>query len=221
LGKLFNKFTQVTSDASKKKLGTGLGLFITKQLCQRMGGDIRAYSKKGKGSAFIFCLPIDCADNNIEQLNDIEDIKRLFSDCGLKTLIVEDEPLLHMILGNFFNKLSIKVADIAVNGLEAYHKYSQLITKHKSRPNIVTMDLDMPIMDGKEAARKIRQLEIEGKIRPCFLLIISGNCTESEINECLDKKGTIRADAFLKKPINIEDLLRIIRCNIHQLITMR
>jgi len=219
LGKLFNKFTQVTNDVSKKKLGTGLGLFITKQLCHRMGGDIRAYSKKGKGSSFIFCLPVDCAPNNIEYLNDVESVRALFEDYSLSTLIVEDEPLLHSILGNFFNNLNIKVSDIAVNGLEAYHKYSQFIGKG-GRPNIVTMDLDMPIMDGKEAARKIRQLETEGKIKPCFLLIISGNCSESEINECLDKQGAIRADAFLKKPINIDDLLRIFRCNLKQLLNV-
>jgi len=66
----------------------------------------------------------------------------------------------------------------------------------------------MPIMDGKEASRKIRQLEMENNLEPCFLFIISGNCSESEINECLDQSGRIRANAFLRKPVSIEDLVR-------------
>ena len=49
IDKLFQKFTQMTTDASKKKLGTGLRLFITKQLCQRMNGEIRVFSQKDKG----------------------------------------------------------------------------------------------------------------------------------------------------------------------------
>ena len=51
--RLFQKFSQVTSDPSKKQLGTRLGLFITKQLCQKMQGDVRAYSQKNNGSSFI------------------------------------------------------------------------------------------------------------------------------------------------------------------------
>jgi len=101
------------------------------------------------------------------------------------------------------------VEDIAINGLEAYQKYVKQI-KRGDRPQIVTMDLNMPIMDGKEASMKIRQLEIEKGLEPCFLIIISGNCTDSETRDCLDKSGKIRANGFLKKPVNIEDLLRVI-----------
>lgn len=75
----------------------------------------------------------------------------------------------------------------------------------------------MPIMGGKEACIKIRQLEKELNLTPCFLLIISGNRTESEISECLDQKGKIRAEAFLKKLVAIEDLYRVIASNLSSL----
>ena len=55
--KLFHKFTQVTLDASKRKLGTGLGLYIIKQLCERMSGNARAFSQEDRGSCFVFCIP--------------------------------------------------------------------------------------------------------------------------------------------------------------------
>lgn len=64
----------------------------------------------------------------------------------------------------------------------------------------------MPIMDGKEAIRKIRKYEATHKLRPAKVIFISGNCSESVINECMDKNGDIRAYDFLKKPITIDDI---------------
>jgi len=119
-------------------------------------------------------------------------------------------------LRNFFDKLDIEVTDIAVNGLEAIQKYTRQVGRG-CRPQIVTMDLDMPIMDGKEAATKIRAIETEKGLKPCILLIVSGNCTDSEIKECMDKTGPIRANGFLKKPVNIEDLTRAIGSSFDQL----
>ena len=207
--KLFQKFTQVTTDASKRKLGTGLGLFITKQLCQKMNGDVKAFSKEGVGSSFIFCIPLKIGQEENGQLRDLEAMKSHFQKLKLKAMIVDDASFNHAILKCFFDKLGIEVIDIAENGLEAYNKYIQHIGR-KDRPQIITMDLDMPIMDGKEAAKKIRELEIDMNLDPCFMPIISGNCSESEISECLSKEGRILADVFMNKPAAIEDLMRVI-----------
>lgn len=214
--KLFNKFTQMTSDTSKKKLGTGLGLFISKQICHRMNGEIKVFSKEDKGSAFIFCIPMQCGKDEQEHLYDIDTLKRSIASKKLSSMLVDDITFNHVILRNYFDKLDIEVADIAVNGLEAIQKYSRMITRG-DRPQIVTMDLDMPIMDGKEAATKIRDLETEKGLKPCILIIISGNCTDSEIKECMDKTGPIRANGFLKKPVNIEDLTRAIGSSFDEL----
>lgn len=206
--KLFQKFTQVTSDVSKRNLGTGLGLFITKELCTRMGGEVKVFSKKDKGSSFICCIPVDPVEENTPAL-DIETIKNLIISKNLKAMVVDDVQFSHAILEDFFNKLGVNVTEIAENGLEAYQKFRD----HKSKQSdihIVTMDLSMPIMDGKEAARKIREFEKNQGLEPCLLIIVSGNCAESEIRECLDVDGEIRADAFLKKPATIEELLRVI-----------
>jgi len=72
------------------------------------------------------------------------------------------------------------------------------------------MDLTMPVMDGKQASEKIREYEMVQKLEPCILIIISGNCSESEMAECLNPKGKIRANAFLKKPATLEELSKII-----------
>jgi len=209
LSQLFQKFSQITSDDSKKKLGTGLGLFITKQIVKRMNGEIKVFSSEGKGSSFIFCIPVVCGVQEARHQHDIESVKAMISTKNLKAMIVDDISFNHLILKNFLTKLKIGISDVAVNGLEAVKRYQKL-AEQWNRPDIVTMDLDMPIMDGKQASRKIRQFEREKGLRPCFLIIISGNCTNSEVKECLDENGSIKAQAFIKKPINIEDLIRVI-----------
>ena len=206
---LFQKFTQVTTDPSKRKLGTGLGLFISKQLCQKMGGDIRVFSKADKGSCFTFCLPIKVMTDRDDHLIDISNLKGRIIAKKLRAMIVDDVPFNSLILKDFLVKLGVEVMNISVNGLEAYSKYEEH-TSRRNRPHIVTMDLEMPIMDGKEASRKIRNFEGRRQLNGCFLAIVSANSSESEIKECLNKEGTIRANVFLKKPLKIEELARAI-----------
>ena len=207
LERLFQRFTQVTTDASRRKLGTGLGLFITKELCQRMNGDVRVFSQPDKGSAFSLCLPIQPANDEVTGASAY--IERGKNIKELKALIVDDEHLSRDVLSKFFCKLKIEVTETAENGLSAYHKFLAHVIR-KDYFDVITMDLDMPIMDGKMASRKIRETEIENQMTPCFLIVISGNCSESEIKECTDRNGEIRANVFLKKPVSITDLQRII-----------
>ena len=209
LFKLFKKFSQVTTDVSKRKLGTGLGLFISKQLCRKMGGEVKAFSKKDKGSCFIFCLPLEAVQDPNERLVDTEALKDVIETRKLKAMIVDDAPFNHLILTTFLEKLGIEIVDTAINGQEAYDKYVQL-TRSGDRPDIVTMDLDMPVMDGKEASYMIRCFEDRNQLRNCFLTIVSGNCTNSEIKDCLNRDGRVKANTFLKKPVSMEELIRAI-----------
>ena len=206
---LFQKFTQVTSDVSKKKLGTGLGLFISRQLCQKMNGIIRVFSTKDKGSCFIFNLPINPLPNTSEVCLSPDDFRSKVVAKQLKAMVVDDIPFNNLVLSNYFEKLGVEVIRVATTGVEAYEGYMEH-TRLGNRPHIVAMDLDMPVMDGKQASRKIREFEAERGLSECFLMIVSGNCSQSEINECLDAERQIKANTFIKKPAQIEELMRII-----------
>jgi len=72
--------------------------------------------------------------------------------------------------------------------------------------NIITLDIEMPIMDGKMVAKNIRSLESGTTNTRSHILMISGICGENEMNECLDPHGEIRANGFLSKPVSLEDL---------------
>ena len=222
LDKLFQKFAQVTSDVSKKQLGTGLGLFITRELCRGMNGEIKAYSKKDKGSVFTLCLPVEpVVEEETLSVLDINNTRSLLRDKDMKAMIVDDEHFSRLILTNFLTRLGVEVANTAENGLIGYEKYASQATR-EDPIHVVTMDLDMPIMKGKDAAQKIREFELEKGLQPCTMIIISANCTESEIKECLEKNGRIRANAFLKKPVTMDELYRVISCSLlHRLSRQR
>ena len=215
--RFFQRYSQVTSDFSKRKLGTGLGLFITKELCHRMNGEIRVYSQQDKGSCFIFCLPVYSLIEESEFLLSREISEKPFNGRKLYALIVDDDQICRQILTNFLHKMDCEVLDSAANGQEAIDKYMSHTSKKQNNPiHIVTMDLTMPIMDGKKSAERIREYEAAKGLQPCILIVISGNCGDSEIEECTNPKGKIRANAFLKKPASIEDLARIITLHIRR-----
>ena len=207
ISQLFQKFSQVSSDPSRRMLGTGLGLFISKQICQGMNGQLRAFSKTNVGSCFTFCLPVNTVKSRDDHVSDSESLKAAISSKRLKAMIVDDAAFNHVILATFFKKLGIEVVDVANNGLEAYEKYS-ILCNNGAQPDIVAMDIEMPVMNGKESAQKIREFEKQKKLQPCFLTIVSGNCTGSEIEQCMDKQGEIQSNDFLKKPVSLEELIR-------------
>lgn len=210
IGKLFQKFTQISDDSSKRKLGTGLGLFITKELCKRMNGEIKVFSKLGKGSSFMLCIPItSCPKERREQKANSYILTQLQPTKYQRVLTVDDDPLSSLIVGQFLNKLGVETVELAADGLEGYLKFFEFNQKQLGF-NIVTMDIEMPKMNGKKAAEKIREYEKINKLKPCILIMISGNCGEAEIEECMNENGSIRANAFLKKPITLEDLKRTI-----------
>ena len=211
LNRTFMKSDQtIIEGGSVPRLGTGLGLFVTKELCQKMGGEIKVFTKEGKGSSFIVCLPAKPVTGITIALHKTESIMNLLANKKLRAMIVDDIQFNHTLLDGFFNKLGIEVVERAFNGEEAHQRFAKHLTNENQNLNIVTMDLDMPVMNGKLASQKIREFEFRNRMDPCLLIIISGNSSKSEIDECLDKNGKIKADAFLKKPVAIDELGHLI-----------
>jgi len=102
-------------------------------------------------------------------------------------------------------KLGVQEIITAKNGQEAVEKY---IENHKNGTqfDLVSMDINMPIMNGKDAIVKIREYEEMTRLMPCKVSFASANCVESEIRECLNKDGKIKAHNFLKKPVTLFEL---------------
>ena len=206
LGKLFKKFSQVSDNVSQRQIGTGLGLFITKEICKAMKGDVRAYSKENVGTTFIVCIPVVTVPvSNVLQKADHDLMVLRLKEKKIKAMVVDDSPFNVSLTCNYLNKIGGTVVSVAYNGYEAYSKYKES-KKAGLEIDVITLDIDMPIMNGKVVCERIRQYEKEENLKPVVIVLISGNYDKEQVRGFVG--GFVeerKADYFLKKPVAMED----------------
>jgi signal transduction histidine kinase/ActR/RegA family two-component response regulator len=191
---LFKIFSQVDSSINRKFGGTGLGLVISKSLIHKMGGEIQVESELGFGSKFYFTVDIGISQETekiVNILNSIDSSKYNH----LKILLAEDNSINQLVFTKFMNKLNLKL-DMAEDGSKALDK-----VKLKNY-DLIFMDMSMPIMDGLEATREIRKLELSKQ--PC-IIALTANVLEEVKEEC--KK--VGMNDFISKPYNLEQIIRV------------
>ena len=206
MSRLFKKFSQVSNDAHKRQIGTGLGLFITKEICKQMEGDVRVYSKPTVGTTFIVCVPTSWihTNNHVEFGRPLNVVIERLAELRMRTIIADDSTFNVNLMSDYFSKLSISVQSTANNGYDAYQQYMNS-RNAGVMIHIVTLDIDMPKMDGKMACQKIREYERRHGLAPTTIILISGNYAEEQVQSHLDSHGEKRADCFLKKPLQFEE----------------
>lgn len=192
---IFQRFNKVENDKSKLYRGTGLGLTITQNLINRLGGSILVKSEPTKGSTFIFTLPLEFADTPEETKSTKATFDKQKTWKGKTILIAEDEEsnfkFLEMILANHGFKI-IK----AENGYEAVE-----ICKGHTPIDLILMDIKMPGMNGLEATSLIKE------IRPKLPIIVQTAYAMQN-----DEKESLKAgcDDYIAKPIKKKKLLSYI-----------
>jgi signal transduction histidine kinase len=190
---IFNPFQQVNSSLSREYEGTGLGLSIARTLSHLMSGNLTVNSAVGVGSEFILSLPLKAAPRHRIKTNDRVITK---TNRKLNILIVEDNPVNRFLIVKTLGYIGF-TADVAVNGLAAVE------IVNKSSYDLILMDLQMPVMDGYEAMRKIRA---NGAITQPRIIVISANVQPKDISDSY----SAGADGFLSKPIDRKALFNII-----------
>jgi len=147
---IFERFTQADSSTSRSFGGTGLGLAICKRILELQHSSLNLLSETGKGSTFYFIQTFEKSINALGKQNtesiSPEEYKSL---TGVHILLVEDNPINVLVVQKFLQRWDA-IIEVAVNGQEALDKLDT--SKHQ----LVLMDLHMPVMDGYEAARKMR-----------------------------------------------------------------
>lgn len=191
---IFEPFSQESDGVKSKYDGTGLGLPITKRMIELMGGTIDFWSQKNVGTRFTVRLPleIDIVSCHCDPAIHADETANL---AGLRALLVEDNEM-NMEIAEFLLKEQHMQVDRAWNGAQAVELFEQSETHAY---DIVLMDIMMPVMDGLEAARRIRSLKREdAKTVPIFAM--SANTFIDDIA----KSREAGMDEHFTKPLDIE-----------------
>lgn len=195
IDKIFESFSQESSDTTRKFGGTGLGLSISKQLVELMGGEISVSSIKGEGTNFNFVIPCIAGTEVVEEKKQVH--QALIGP--LTVLLAEDQPMNQMVACDTLEGLfpGIRV-DVANNGKEAVEKAAH------EKYDLIFMDVHMPVMDGYTATGEIRNSQGPNANTP--ILALTANAVKEEIDKCI-ASGMNR---HMAKPFDPEKLRIII-----------
>ncbi|MFN5629509.1 MAG: ATP-binding protein [Bacteroidota bacterium] len=197
---IFDRFTQAEDYTTRIYGGTGLGLNIVKSLVELNKGQLKVLSEPGKGAEFIFeiTFKIGEIETNNTPKNNIEDNYKENYLAGVSVLLVEDN-LHNQILAKIYLERNSAKVDIAENGIIALEK-----VRNKSY-DVILMDVQLPILDGISATKKIRE-EINNKIP---IIGCSAHSLESERIKCIEAG----MNDYITKPYSEIELLHAIKKN--------
>jgi signal transduction histidine kinase/ActR/RegA family two-component response regulator/HPt (histidine-containing phosphotransfer) domain-containing protein len=196
--RLFQSFAQGEQPAARRHAGTGLGLFICKQIAEMMGGDIGVETEPGRGSTFRFQAPFPVAwerDAREAVAVPAAEARAVRPMSTARLLIVEDHPLNQKVLAGFLAQAGYR-AECAPGGRDALERFA-------TRPfDLVFMDCHMPGMDGYACTRALRAMDPRGK--RLVIIGVTADAMPGTRERCLESG----MDDVLTKPILSEDLNR-------------
>jgi len=204
LNRIFRPFSQADTSTTRKYGGTGLGLCIAKQLAQKLGGDIKVTSEKNVGSTFEFVISVGDVENqdlgySLEDMQVVNEEEAIVIEPNSLTghvLVVEDSPDNQDLISKYLIRVGATV-EVVDNGLMAVQK---ALTDQAY--DLILMDVQMPIMDGLSATKKLRE---SGYTNP--IVNITANALKQDKDKCL----AAGSDDYLTKPIDVGRFYRVLK----------
>ena len=197
---IFDSFTREQNTTINRIQGTGLGLAITARVVEQMGGKIEVESKVNEGSTFTVTL--DLIPTSLKE-KEVEEVQELNIE-GHKVLLVEDNDI----------NAEIAMMMLKQNGIEVDRAENGLVGLEMVRENhyaAILMDIQMPIMNGYETSRAIRQLDGE-YFRKLPIIAISANAYDDDVKQCLEAG----MNDHIAKPFNPDDLMKLLHKYINE-----
>jgi signal transduction histidine kinase/ActR/RegA family two-component response regulator len=193
---MFVAFQQADSSISRRYGGTGLGLSIARTLAERMGGNLRAESREGQGSTFTLEIPLTLAVKPQPTLPPSVHVGE-DNGQGRRILLVEDNPVNQTVIEAMLRSLGYEVC-VAVDGAQAVTQAA------RQRFAAVLMDCRLPVIDGYEATRRIRQ---QPKDKALPIVALTANALLGDRERCL----AAGMNDYLTKPFKRTDLQQILQ----------
>lgn len=214
---LFKRFSQIENNAVHFSQGAGLGLSIVHGLAKRMGGEVGFTSQEGQGSRFWFRIQVVVIEQSQGSglLVEKETEKRVAASqdpvvqvslvpvrsqstgyVDSVTLVVEDNPINQKVIARFLSEIDMPALCVG-NGQEAVHAMQRGM-----RPKVILMDVQMPVMNGLEATRLIREWEKSHGIGRTVIIGLTAGASDGDRSKCLDSG----MDDVLFKPVDLDEL---------------
>lgn len=197
ISRIFKPFEQESQDITKQYGGSGLGMSITDHLVHLMGGEIVIDSMLGKGSDFSVYLTLPIAEVSEIETEQEDETGTDFTFNGCHILMAEDNEINAEIAVSILENEGAKV-DVAVNGKDAVEKYA---ASAPGTYNFILMDIQMPVMNGRDAAKQIRSMDRKdaGEI-PIFALSADAFVEDQRLSAMSGMNG------HFTKPIDFEEM---------------
>ncbi|WP_047336074.1 ATP-binding protein [Pseudomonas protegens] len=193
---MFDAFQQADSSISRRYGGTGLGLPIARTLAERMGGTLRAQSEEGRGSVFTLEIPLALFQQSLPVLAPRVSSNQDSGE-GRNVLLVEDNPVNQTVIQAMLRSLGFTVS-IVTDGAQAVRSAESLIFE------AILMDCRLPLVDGYEATRQIRQLPGCADLP---IIALTANALQGDREACL----AAGMNDYLAKPFKRADLQQILQ----------
>lgn len=196
---MFNAFEQLDASSSRRYSGTGIGLPLVQRLIELMGGHITVDSALACGSAFRFTIPLELDHSSSQDGQTTQDDLPDFpvGANSRHALIVEDNAVNQRVAAAMLQRLGF-VVECADNGTEAVER----VTKADTRYAVILMDCQMPMMDGWEATRHIRDWERQNRRSPTPIIAMTADALPDTEQSCRD----VGMNDYLSKPVRKEKL---------------
>ena len=204
MGNIFKAFTQADTSTIRKYGGTGLGLCISQQLAQKLGGNISCHSEKGKGSQFVVTIDAGIGENaefasemgkaELRQPGYVRDNTLIPQSLSGKVLLAEDSADNQQLISMYVRKTGAEIT-IADNGkIAVNHAMSDDF-------DLILMDMQMPVMGGVEATQWLRQIGCRTPI-----VALTANAMKQDRDRCL----AAGADGYLTKPVDLQQFYQVL-----------
>ena len=199
--KLFQPFIQIDSSLTRQYEGTGLGLALVKHIVELHGGQVNLSSELGKGSCFSFDLPCTNAvavlpPIPISPLQNLETVSMPQAQSPL-ILLAEDNSANVFMMSSYLEAKGYRLIS-ASNGKEA------IALAQAEKPDLILMDIQMPVMNGFEATQQIR---LDPNLVHVPIIALTALAMEGDRDRCLEAG----ADEYLSKPVNLKQLAQLIQ----------
>ena len=200
---LFKPFSQTDSSTTREYGGSGLGLSIVRNLALAMEGDVGVESVVGEGSRFWFRVRAQVVIQDTESRSahrgtlTVSETANADLVLGGRVQVVEDNLVNCMVIESLLGKLGVSV-ELLNDGQQAV----DAITQGQQQPDLILMDLHMPVMDGYNATRCIREWEAQTQQPRLPILALTADAFEEDRQRCM----AVGMDDFLTKPVSLEAL---------------